>query len=253
MLRLLRPGFHSGTIPKRFAKLRRAERKAREKGGWKAARKHLEVLHHVERDVRRFVEREFAAWFAESRSWQGAIPAVEKIRLATDRVRVALTCPAVSDGTLWLSFEAQSGWLLAGVRAGECAERPSAHQRQVLTNALLGLYKSAAVELVRQQVEAEVRTPVMSYHCDNLGLVLWPDESLEIEVRYDLRHDGTLAAPVVELMGTGPVFPTFDRTRLVFRETVIAWQGWVAVWEAERAEGGEPIDAVVPVRVLPGS
>ena len=68
MLRLLRPGFHSGTIPKRFAKLRRAERKAREKGDWKAARKHLEVLHHVQRDVRRFVEREFAAWFAESRS-----------------------------------------------------------------------------------------------------------------------------------------------------------------------------------------
>jgi hypothetical protein len=268
MLRLLRPGFHSGTIPKRFARLRRAERRAREKGGWKAARKQLEVLHHVERDVRRFVEREFAAWFAESRSWPGAVPAVEKVRLATNRVRVALKRPAVSDGTLWLTFEAQSGWLLADVRATECTGCLSPHQRQVLINALLGLYKTAAVELVRQQVENELRAPVVSYHCDNRGLVLWPDESLETEVRYDLRHDGTLAAP--EQTGTGPepdsvsssastvassgpvpVFPTFDRTRLVFRETVIPWREWMAAWEAEQAEGGRPMDTVVPIRVLP--
>ena len=62
-------------------------------------------------------------------------------------------------------------------------------------NALLGLYKTAAVELVRQQVEGELHSPLVSYHCDNLGFVLWPDESLETEVRYDLRHDGTLAVP----------------------------------------------------------
>ena len=44
MARLLRPGFHSGTLPKRFAKLRRAERKAREKGKWQAVRKHLQAI-----------------------------------------------------------------------------------------------------------------------------------------------------------------------------------------------------------------
>ena len=37
MLRLLKPGFHSGTLPKLFAKLRRAERRALRKGAWKTA------------------------------------------------------------------------------------------------------------------------------------------------------------------------------------------------------------------------
>ena len=289
MMRLLRPGFHSGTIPKRFAKLRRAERKARENGGWKAARKHLEVLHHTERDVRRFVEREFLARFAD---WLGTLPAVEKVYLSTNRVRAALSCPAVADATLWLAFEMQSGWLLAGARERKGAgaspqavlaasphtgSEPVSVPSQTLSNALLGLYKTAAVELIRQQVEAQLPAPVVSYHCDNPGLVLWPDDSLEIEVHYDLRHDGSLAAPVVNVCGetgrspttvkaaaedkklaaAGPaavrsvVAPMFDRTRLVFRETVILWEDWVAAWSFAPAEGDEPALAVVPVHVLP--
>lgn len=254
MGRLLRPGFHSGTIPKRFAKLRRAERKAREKGGWKAARKQLELLHHVGRDLRRYVEREFAAWFAESRFWQGAVPAVEQLHLSTNRVRVALTCPSISDGRLWLVFEVQSGWLLAGVHGTECTGRLTPHQRQVLSNALLGLYKTAGVELLRQQIEGELHMPVVSYHCDDLGLVFWPNETLEMEVRYDLRHDGSLTGPVVSdcgQTGTAPVFPTFDRSRLIFRETVILWQDWVAAWESEQAEDDGAAAAVAPVHVLP--
>src|SRR5262249_44410458 len=47
-LRLLKPGFHSGTVPKLYAKLRRAERK----GQLAAAHKCHEGLHHVEEDVR---------------------------------------------------------------------------------------------------------------------------------------------------------------------------------------------------------
>ena len=248
MLRLLRPGFHSGTIPKRFAKLRRAERKAREKGDWKAARKHLEVLHHVQRDVRRFVEREFAAWFAESRSWQWAVPAVQKVRLATDRVRVAIECPAVSDGTLWLTFEAQSGWRsrASAIEFAERSLRNNGKSWPTPCGSLQDGRRGPGSPAGRR------RTPpaLVSCHCDNLGLVLWPDEPLETEVRYDLRHDGTQAVPVVsgERTGPVPVFPALDRARLVFRETVIPWQDWVATWETERADGSEPIAPVVPVR-----
>ncbi len=53
VLRLLRPGFHSGTLPKLYAKLRRA------KG--KALHKQTEALHHVAECVRRFVERTLLA------------------------------------------------------------------------------------------------------------------------------------------------------------------------------------------------
>src|SRR5207248_10049289 len=50
MLRLMRPGFHSGTLPKLYAKLRRHERRHQEI----RARRRLEELHHVEAAVKRF-------------------------------------------------------------------------------------------------------------------------------------------------------------------------------------------------------
>src|SRR5258707_15273574 len=48
MLRLMKPGFHSGTLPKLFAKIRQAERQAQRTGEWAASRKYRATLHHVE-------------------------------------------------------------------------------------------------------------------------------------------------------------------------------------------------------------
>ena len=56
MIRLLKPGIHSGTLPKRYAKLRRAERHARANGNWKGLRKHLQALDRVELSIRRYAE-----------------------------------------------------------------------------------------------------------------------------------------------------------------------------------------------------
>ena len=59
--RLLRPGFHSGTLPKLFAKLRKSERRALEGGRDQGMHRHREALHHVEHEIRRFLERDFVA------------------------------------------------------------------------------------------------------------------------------------------------------------------------------------------------
>src|SRR5207245_259655 len=58
---LLRPAFHSGTLPKQFQRLRRARRSGRDR----AALKRRESLHHVEEAVRRFVERDLLALLDE--------------------------------------------------------------------------------------------------------------------------------------------------------------------------------------------
>ncbi|MHC5544340.1 hypothetical protein ACYOEI_39430, partial [Singulisphaera rosea] len=66
--RLLRPGFHSGTLPKLFAKLRKSERRRlREGRGERAVLKQLEALHHVTHALERFVERDFLALVHRSR------------------------------------------------------------------------------------------------------------------------------------------------------------------------------------------
>src|SRR4051812_20928782 len=57
MLRLLKPGFHSGTVPKLFRKLRRATRHGQQRN----VRKIKASLHHVQESISHFVERELLA------------------------------------------------------------------------------------------------------------------------------------------------------------------------------------------------
>src|SRR5262249_30510870 len=69
--RLLRRGFHSGTVPKLFARLRRAERRARVTGNWRRSRTCRHALHEIQEATRQFVTRELVFLVNQSTSWQG--------------------------------------------------------------------------------------------------------------------------------------------------------------------------------------
>jgi hypothetical protein len=155
MLRLLRPGIHSGTIPKRFAKLRRAERKALRGVDPGAVLKHREVLHHVEIDLRRYIEREFVAWFVESRDPQagtptGPAPLVAEVRLATNEAAIIIEMPAATEGPLVMSFRLVpeglqlelSGRVKPETLTKECLAR------NVFRLAFINVLKTAGVELL---------------------------------------------------------------------------------------------------------
>src|SRR5207237_7651101 len=58
VLQLLKPGAHSGTIPRLFAQLRHAERVAYRTGNWRAARTYRQALREVAHLVRPFAARE---------------------------------------------------------------------------------------------------------------------------------------------------------------------------------------------------
>ncbi len=81
---LLKPGLHSGTLPKLWAKLRRAARK-----GDGSAEKHREAMREIEEAVERFVDRELSALLAESERWEGSVH-VTRVALPSNRVRVEL-------------------------------------------------------------------------------------------------------------------------------------------------------------------
>ncbi len=144
--RLLRLGFHSGTIPKRFAKLRRAERKALQGGDPGLVRKHREMLHHLEIDFRRFIEREFLAWFVESPDWKHAPPQLAEIHLSTNRVAVALQLPSVAGGPLMLTFALSEGRLQADISGPMSLDALSPTEQNVLSMATRGLMKISAIE-----------------------------------------------------------------------------------------------------------
>ena len=167
MPRLLRPGFHSGTIPKRFAKLRRAERKALRNGDYSAARKHREVLHHVETDLQRYIEREFAAWFDADCDWSGPRPQPGEVRLATNEASIVVVqasrLPDAADAgetpvpqSLVMSFRIMEAGVELDLSGRLGAEQLMPPAREVFRLALLNVLKTAGVELFDDRTEATI-------------------------------------------------------------------------------------------------
>src|SRR5205823_127220 len=87
MVRLLKPGFHSGTIPKLFTQLRKAERIAYRTNDWRAARSHRQALVEITRSVRLFIERDFIALLRQSKTWKNPNVSVGRIELSGNRIR----------------------------------------------------------------------------------------------------------------------------------------------------------------------
>lgn len=157
MPRLLRPGIHSGTIPKRFAKLRRAERKALDCGDYGAARKHREALHHVEVDLRRYVQREFIAWFAACPGWTRPLPQVRDIHLATNEAEIGVEMPRPMESSLGMSFQLADDAVQL-VLSGDCIlEHLPIESRNIYLLVLTNVLKTAAVAVLN---DAESRTDV---------------------------------------------------------------------------------------------
>jgi hypothetical protein len=224
---LLKPGLHSGTLPKLWAKLRRAARK-----GDGSADKHREAMREIAEAVERFVDRELSALLAGSERFEGAVH-VARVRLASNRVRVELSRSsgghhgAPGTGTCALSFEEQSGWLLAGVAEPGWIAALAGEERVLFENALAGLYHRAGVELVREQIEAALPATTR-YDIADEGLVIWP-AGWSTELVYDLDQKPTLRARV---RGEPPAEapPVLDRGALFFAEQPIPWKTWVEAW-----------------------
>lgn len=141
IIHFLRPGFHSGTLPKLFASLRRA------RGA--AARKSEEGLHHVEEELRHFIDRELIAPLAASKAWLvSATVAVGHSQLATNQIGIELLCPGLAPGSCRLVFLNRGGRLVARLDGPGWLAAIEPGPRAAFANALAGLYKRAGVDVV---------------------------------------------------------------------------------------------------------
>jgi len=245
MLRLLKPGFHSGTIPRLFAKLRRAQRR----GKRKASRKLHEALAETAESIRHFVDREFLELLRQSRGWADAPVVPRTIHLATNRIRVELCHLDNAENSLWLEFAERSGWLVARLTRSGWLGDVTKRQRHVLRTALAGLYKLAGVTIIAEQLEGEVLLPALMVSVREQGLVVWPEDGPEAEAVYDLRNGAVVEARVTQ--GQFAVdLPALEVRRVLFANVPILWRDWVDVWEHDKA-GDEPGKVFLPdVRLL---
>jgi len=250
VLRLMKPGFHSGTLPKLYNKLRRAERKGYRYGQWRKARKLREEIHHVEASVRHFVERELLVLLNTTRGWQAGAVEVGELEAGSNRIRLELGCAALGGPSLVLQFEEQSGWLLAHVARPGWLAKVSPEEVRVLRTALAGFYKMGGVNLLREQIEASFPPACPPYDIADEGLVVWPGQGYGAEVVYDL-HTGPEWHPHVTLGQPPGPMPVLRADQLLLDNVPVPWWDWVEAWERDQA-GKEPGPPLLDgIHVLP--
>jgi hypothetical protein len=232
IVRFLRPGFHSGTLPRLFAKLRRAERRAHRSGAWAKALRLREALHHVEASVRHFAERELLAFLDERKGWTHGPVDVARVEVGSNRIRLKLSCPDLSDNNLEVNFEEQSGWLLAHIAQPGWLSSVVPASGAVLALAMTGWYKKAGVDLIREQIEACFTPTCPPYVLAKEGLVVWPGKGYEAEAVYDFRAKSVFKSRIVA--GLPQVdLPILRAEQVLFKDRLVTWHDWVEAWERD--------------------
>lgn len=247
VVRLLRLGFHSGTVPKLYAKLRRADRKAHWTGNWKASRKQRAALHKVEQAVQRFIDRELLCLLAESQRFRPLQLRVARIDVGANSLRFDLECPEIADVPLRMSIDEQAGWLVARVVESGWSAQLAEAPRQALADALTGFYKMSGVELVHEQIEATLE-PATRYEVTERGLCVWTESGTLVRC-YDLRDDEP--PPQADLWRPVTRPEAFDREQLLFASWPVSWELWVEVWDRDQLGGRHTPRLVIGAHLLP--
>jgi hypothetical protein len=164
---LLRPGFHSGTVPKLFRKLRHA-------GRTRASWLHHD-LDHAGEGVERFIERELIDLVARSPDWGHTRVATAAIRFGCQRIVVELASPELGPDALVMSFENVCGKIEFAIEQVGWMDKLTDPQRTVFVLALRGCLDMAAVELIGGEPRMDGDTPLGSGFVDLGRRVTWSE------------------------------------------------------------------------------
>ncbi len=232
LARLLRAGFHSGTVPKLFSKLRRAWRKAMQTGNRRGIVKVHDRLQHVEHAIQVFFEREWIALLHESRAWRDIALQIQSVRLSCNEMEIDIVRDHATEGPLRVMFADLGGWLLVRIVSLGWAADLSEMQRKSMHAAFRGVYRYAGIDLVWDEL---IRGLGLSsdpawYDFNRDGLQVWTSRRFDGCVQYKLRDAGATQTLVPQ-----PKFivapPQVDVVAMVFSQTNDSWNSWVATWE----------------------
>lgn len=237
---LLRPGFHSGTVPRLYARLRAAERWAAEAGDWRAVRANRQELHETAVAVRKFLERELVALLDQCDDWRGRLR-VGNVTLATNTIRIEVRHSGHATTPLVVTFTQRGAWLMAALHGADwLAERSTAEQVE-FANALAGFYKLSAVDLVEQQVRAGLPPGFTEFELEPDRLAIHPAGTGGRRLRYDLSQWDRPLRPE-DARGSRAKGPELDPARIMFRRTDVSLAEWEHAWRP-------PQEADAPLRL----
>lgn len=230
MGRMLRLGFHSGTIPRLYAKLRRAERKRAIRGVARSLRKHQESLVHVAHEIKVFVERDVVALLCAHLGWPRPALSVGEVFVSSHQVVICLE-DGLGGESVKISVREQHQWLIGRVEDRGWIKALDTSARKLLGGALAGFYHQAGVQLVQEhylqafedQASAPGQAPLLDHHINGGFLVVWRGLDYLDESQYPLREVPTKGAAI-------------PLARLRFDLHPIGWRDWVAFWERDSVQ-----------------
>ncbi|HET6575565.1 MAG TPA: hypothetical protein VFG68_18330 [Fimbriiglobus sp.] len=135
---LLRPGFHSGTVPGLYKKLRAALRRAERTGRPPRAGRLTHGLADVAHAVEDFARRELVPLLRSAGDWDGLTPRVAGVRVGVQTISLGLDVPELGGPPLRLAFDHRDGQIVARVAESGWLGRLTPAQREVLDVALGG-------------------------------------------------------------------------------------------------------------------
>lgn len=227
---LLHLGFHSGTVPKLFKRLRAAERMASQTDNWRDARTYRAALRGVEEAVKRFVTRDFIEILnSPDSSWNGPKLRVGEVTLGTNRIGLQLV-PDSGETPAWLEWEDRHSWLTAGWDDPGFLVSMSSEQSRVFANALAYLYKRAGVEVVREQVRSELPADAEDWDIGPDGLLVWYGSRDSEPLLYALGDPVQELRPRVAGQRQPTHGPILDARRLIFDRSTLTWPQWMEAW-----------------------
>ena len=227
--RLLRPGFHSGTLPKIFRKLRKLEQQPPSFRRFSRRRAALQSLHHVTEAIHRFVERDFLHLIQRCDAWREHPLACSHVEAATNSFMVDIECPTLSSSPMKLVLQEQSGWIVAATIQPGWLTNINDKQQKIYELALEGFYRKCGVHLVREQIEDQL-THGRPYDIQSVGIVVWEDETFAEACEIELRGDQLVQfrpASLASRMGLDGI----DKERWMFASTVTFWEQWESRWQ----------------------
>jgi hypothetical protein len=236
---LLQPGFHSGTVPHLFARLREAERQAVRSRNWQKARQYRLEVEEVEAALARFLARDVVALLRSSSAWRDEPVEAGAAHLATNRIRFEIIHANHPGHPVQIDVEHNHYWIIAGLRSTGWLDSVTPEQRRVFATCLAGAYKLADVDLVREQMLAAERGPVAAARLTYDGVQVWREPHGE-PATYNLRKRDVRPAEAERQM------------RFVFARTPISWRQWTECWQKDSEGQGHPGLPGINELVLPG-
>ena len=240
MERLLRPGFHSGTIPKLYRRMRRLEHQPASFKRFTKRRAMWEQLHHVTEAVQRFVDREFLELLNHSSTWEGEPLRCQEVTAATNSLTIHVVRGDGASGVLELLMQEQSGRIIAWISQRgwlEGGQKPLTElQRGAFALACEGFFRKCGVFFVRSEVEARY-TREHPYDVQDHGLVVWGDVRCLEECTVVLEGARVTEIRPARLGEQFGLFPVADRD-WIFAAGETSWAQWQESWQNLQ---GEPV------------